>query len=98
VPLSTQKQPKQPTTKKKKKQQPPPKKQKKKKKKKKKKTHPQKPKPSMLLHVGLAFPKPGGRTSITVVDGAYQIQHLSLTFGLWTHSLNSSMEVLFNGF
>jgi len=33
-----------------------------------------------LYQVHLAFPKPGGRARITVVDGAYQIQHLPSTF------------------
>jgi len=55
--------------------------------KKRKLNNPKKPKPSIpkpsggpqtLHHMCLAFPKLGGRSRITVVDGAYQIQYLPL--------------------
>jgi hypothetical protein len=51
-----------------------------------------------LHHMRIAFPKSGGRARITIVDGAYQIQYFTPTFGLWTRCLNSLMEVLFNSF
>lgn len=52
---------------------------------------------STLKQVSLAFPVPGGRACIAVVNGFYHIQQLPPTFGLWMHNFNSLMEVLFNG-
>jgi hypothetical protein len=50
-----------------------------------------------LPHVSLAFPMLSGRTCITVVDGAYQIQNLPLAFGLWARNLNFPKKVIFKG-
>jgi hypothetical protein len=52
---------------------------------------------SMLQHLSLSFTTLRGHARITIVNEAFQIQHLFPPFNLKTLTLINPMEILFNG-